>query len=75
MYSSTLKFYAEYFHDRALPEFVSNEPPKPGKPVYVLYFPWEENFIKTQGLQVIYHGKLSDVVVAVPGHDASEPRP
>jgi hypothetical protein len=37
----------------------------PGKKVYVLYYPNDEGFITAHGLQVMYRGDLSDVVVAI----------
>jgi hypothetical protein len=64
-YTSPLNFYRECFRDRAMPEFAHGEAQVPGKPVYVLYSPSAESFIKEQDLQVIYHGQVSDVVIAV----------
>ncbi len=64
-YSSALNFYRERFHDHEMPSFAWNDPLRLDKPVYVLYAPTTEEFIKAENLHVIYRGKLSDVVIAV----------
>jgi hypothetical protein len=64
-YASTLNFYREYFHDLEIGPFGWTDPPVPDKPAYILYYPLAEDFIQKQDLQMIYRGKLSDVVVVV----------
>lgn len=60
-----MNFYREYFHDHAIGPFAWTEPHEPGKPAYVLFYPAEQGFIEKQNLQVIYRGKVSDVMVAL----------
>src|SRR5713226_993873 len=64
-YSDPFNFYRAYFHDDGIGPFGWVQPLRLDKPVYVLYYPTAQSFIEKQNLHVIYHGKLSDVVVAV----------
>jgi hypothetical protein len=64
-YSSPFNFYRAYFHDEDINSFGWHEPRELDKRVYVLYYPNSESFIQSQNLNIIYRGKVSDVVVAV----------
>lgn len=64
-YADPLNFYRMYLHDQKLAPFKWHEPHLEGKSAYVLYIPWEKDFVRRQNLQVIYRGKISDTVIAV----------
>ena len=65
-YASPLNFYREYLHDHSLPEFHGKSVPPPGQQVYVVHSAWGgDAFVEAEHLRVIYHGGLSDVLVAV----------
>ena len=32
---------------------------------YVMYYPADEQFIREHGLKIVYHGSMSDAVVAI----------
>jgi hypothetical protein len=64
-YRSTLDFYRLYYRDDALVPFITSDPYPVDKSAYVLSYPDDEDFIRKQKLKIIYHGDLSDVVVAI----------
>jgi len=37
----------------------------PGYQAYVFYYPWDEDFVKKEGLKIVYHDRLSDAAVAI----------
>ena len=67
MYHAPLDFYRVISNKETFPEFTLfvEEPPPPGKPVYVLRAGYHQPFIDKEKLRVIYHGKSTEVVVAV----------
>ena len=68
LYHAPLNFYRVLSNRETFPEFtlISDDlHPIPGKAVYVLAAPFQQAFIDEQKLRVIYHGKSTDVVVAV----------
>lgn len=71
-YSSALNFYRIYYHDSNLEQFRYSDPPPSGKRMYVLPYGYNQEFIKKEGLKVIFHGELTDLSVLV--HEDSEPR-
>ncbi len=66
-YTSSLDFYRLYFHDTSLEPFRFTEPQTAGKPVYVLSYPDEEEFIRQQKLRIVYRGERSDLTILVRG--------
>ena len=50
---------------RAMQEIASSVELHAGHAVYVLNYPFDEDFLKQQRLRVVYHGRTTDVVVAV----------
>ncbi len=68
LYHAPLNFYRVVSGRETFPEFslISDElHPSPGKPVYVMGVTFHQPFIDAEKLKVIYHGKSTDVVVAV----------
>jgi hypothetical protein len=68
LYHAPLNFYRVVSGRETFPEFslISDEVhPSPGKPVYVMGVTFHQPFIDAEKLKVIYHGKSTDVVVAV----------
>jgi hypothetical protein len=76
IYTSSLNYYREYFHDDSFGRFWLFDNPKRApnthykpyplnQPVYVLTLPQDEDFIAQQHLRVVYKGPVSDVVIAV----------
>jgi hypothetical protein len=68
LYHAPLNFYRVTSSRETFPDFtlISDDlHPPPGKAVYVLAAPFQQAFIDEQKLRVIYHGKSTDVVVAV----------
>ena len=68
LYVAPLNFYRVLSKKETFPEFlyVSESALPPGKSIYVLHRDYYREFIKSQQLVVVYRGKLSQVVVAVP---------
>ena len=67
-YAGSLNFYREASGNHGIDEFVSVGARKPypeGKRAYVLYYPEDRAFIEKNRLSIVYHGRLSDVVVAL----------
>jgi len=68
LYHAPLNFYRVVSGRETFPEFteISDElHPAPGKSVYVMGVTYHQAFIDAEKLKVIYHGKSTDVVVAV----------
>jgi len=72
LYVNPLNFYRVLSKKETFPEFlyVAARQLPVGKSVYVLFGPYEDEFINKEDLVVIYRGKNTEVVVAVPmnGH-------
>jgi len=67
-YAGSLNFYRQASGNQGISEFVSVGARKPypeGKRAYVLYYPEDRAFIEKNQLSIVYHGRLSDVVVAL----------
>jgi hypothetical protein len=64
-YGSTLNFYRLKSGRETMKEIPSPVELHGGHAIYVLNFPFDEGFLKGQGLRVVYHGRTTDVVVAV----------
>ena len=67
-YAGSLNFYREASGNRSVGEFISVGARKAypeGKRAYVLYYPEDRAFIEKNGLSIVFHGKWSDVVVAL----------
>ncbi|MCC6364965.1 MAG: hypothetical protein IT165_15720 [Bryobacterales bacterium] len=67
MYVAALNFYRTLSGRERFTEFSSAAPTAPprGKAAYVLHAVLDREFLEREGLKVVYHGQLSDVVVAV----------
>ena len=68
LYHAPLNFYRILSNRETFPEFTliaDDLHPASGNAVYVLAAPFHQMFIDEQKLRVIYHGKSTDVVVAV----------
>lgn len=66
-YHLPLNFYREVYRNYELKEFsesTSGEMPN-DREAYAVFFPSSEDFLRRQGLQVIYHGEESDAAVAI----------
>jgi hypothetical protein len=75
-YASPLNFYRAISKTDKfppLPGYPGMVPP--GKAVYVLHGSYHRDFIEEQKLQVVYRGKISKVVVAVPPDSPVPPLP
>jgi hypothetical protein len=68
-YVSTFQFYEQYYGGDATFNLleVDSPPPPADRPAYVLNYPWNRDFIEKEKLKTIYHGEVSDVVVAIRG--------
>lgn len=67
-YNSTLNFYRTAYGNHSLPEFTASFDTFPsGKDVYVMFFPDTQEFMKKEGLHVIYHDEPSAIAVAIRG--------
>jgi hypothetical protein len=64
-YVSSLNFYRTLSGHETLAPFATQDSPPLDKPVYVLHAGFDQAFIESQHLAVVYRGALSDVVVAV----------
>jgi hypothetical protein len=76
LYHSPLEFYRVVSNKETFTEFKvigDGEPPPPGKWIYVLRAPYHQPFIDQEKLRVIYHGKSTEVVVAVRPDDPKAP--
>ena len=76
LYTASLDYYREYFHDNSFGWFWLFDNPKRApnthyraypldQPVYVLTFPDDQDFVAEQQLEVVYKGPISGVVIAV----------
>lgn len=65
LYRSTLEFYRLYYRDTELAPFITLDPYPTDKRAYVLSEPDDRDFIRKQKLKIIYHGNMTDVVVAI----------
>ena len=64
-YGSALNVYRLMSGRETLPEIPSPVEIQPGHAVYVLNYPFDEGFLRKEGLRVVYHGTTTDAVVAV----------
>jgi hypothetical protein len=64
-YCASLNFYRRMSGRETFNEFIPLTSYPAGKKMYVLYYPNDEGFITAHGLKVVYHGDMSDVVVAI----------
>jgi hypothetical protein len=64
-YGSALNFYRLQSGRETLEEIPSPVEKHGGHAIYVLNYPFDEDFLKQQHLRVVYHGRTTDVVVAV----------
>src|SRR5579863_4126169 len=65
LYAPSLNFYSKLTHNEKAVEFSGIAPYPADEQVYVLFYPEDKGFIEKNGLRVVYHGQLSDMVVAV----------
>jgi hypothetical protein len=73
-YVSSLNFYAR-LSGRAT-TFYRVSCASTDKRLYVLYYPEDQQFIRSHGLRIVFHGQISDVVVALkPGPGIQAPLP
>jgi hypothetical protein len=61
----SLNFYRRVQGVREVDEFPQHDPLPPGKPLYVLLVSRDGQFMKDHNLEVVWHGNISDLVVAV----------
>jgi hypothetical protein len=65
-YVAALNFYRIMSGKEALPTLESHLPPyTEDHKAYVMYWPDDEEFIKTNRLKVVYRGRITDVVFAI----------
>jgi hypothetical protein len=64
-YGAALNFYRLASGRESMQEISSPVELHSGHAVYVLNYPFDEGFLKQQKLRVVYHGRTTDVVVAV----------
>jgi hypothetical protein len=64
-YGSGLNFYRLKSGGETFGEIPSPVKLRTGYRIYVLNYPFDEDFLKAQRLRVVYHGKTTDAVVAV----------
>jgi hypothetical protein len=62
---AVLNFYREFYGRNDLPEFAPSPEPPPGRQVYVLDYPFEQQTLKSYNLRVVYRGELSEMAVAI----------
>ncbi len=67
MYDAGLRFYQRYYGNAVL-KISFAEPYPAGKDAYVVRYDSAKDFIKQQGLRVVYHGSLSDMAVLIRDH-------
>jgi hypothetical protein len=63
--AASLNFYKLLYRADDLSEFPNLDNMPSGKAIYVLFQQQYADFIRTEGLQVAYHGPTSDLVVAI----------
>jgi hypothetical protein len=64
-YGSGLNFYRLKSGSETFAEIPSPVKLRAGYRIYVLNYPFDEDFFKAQRLRVVYHGRTTDAVVAV----------
>ena len=64
-YGSALNFYRVESGHESMKEISFSTELHSGHAIYVLNYPFDEQFLKQQNLRVVYHGRTTDVVVAV----------
>ncbi len=65
-YAAALNFYRAQSGRETIPPLQTTLPPYPGdRQAYVMYYPADEQFIREHGLKIVYHGSMSDAVVAI----------
>ncbi len=64
-YSAALNFYRLYFRDTTIQPFQDSDPTAPGKLAYVLPYDSAREFIRKEGLKIIYRGELTDLVILI----------
>ena len=64
-YGSGLNFYRLKSGSETFAEIPSPVNLRAGYRIYVLNYPFDEDFFKAQRLRVVYHGRTTDAVVAV----------
>ncbi len=67
-YESSLNFYRAASHNDRIGRFIHKDPraryPEQ-KRLYVMYYPEDREFIEKNKLRIVYHGTISDIVVAM----------
>ena len=66
-YGSALNFYRLRSGRESIPEIPSPIDLQAGHAMYVLNYPFDEEFLKKQRLRVVYHARNTDAVVAASG--------
>jgi hypothetical protein len=61
----SLNFYRQVQGVREVDEFAQHDPLPPDKPIYVLLVARDGQLMKDQNLEVVWHGNISDLVIAV----------
>ncbi len=74
MYVAPLNFYRVLSGHESIREFVTEPEFPPDKQAYVLNGAFHQDFVERHGLKVVYHGDLSDVLVAVRPELVAGPR-
>jgi len=67
-YASALNFYRVYFHESNLKTFCWTLPPPRGKEIYVLPYDNFQDFIRTEGLHILYRGERTQLTILARGH-------
>jgi hypothetical protein len=62
---AVLNFYRAFHGGDGLPEFAAPPQPPPGRQVYVLDFPFDQETLRANHLRVVYRGELSEMAVAI----------
>ena len=63
-YGAALNFYRLQSGRESIPEISYSVELHSGHAMYVLNYPFDEQFLRREGLRVVYHGRTTDVVVA-----------
>ena len=64
-YVPSLNFYRILYAANGLDEFQTFDKIPPGKLIYVLPESEFHDFIRTEGLQVVYRGAIADLVIVI----------
>jgi hypothetical protein len=74
-YVAALNYYRARSNSDTIPKLEYTLPPySKDHDIYVMYYPVDEEFIRKNCLRIVYHGPLSDVVVAI-RPEVESPRP